>query len=234
MPLYTHDRCHNRLVTLTTLLLPEAGVLAVLLALSATYLRYKDLLRTWLRGRGVSGLAWCIGEDDAEKLFDVFVSSSSKDIDLVHAELLPGLEAMDFSCCTYERNFKGGYLLQDIIRDAVAYSRRTLLVLTKNFLASEWCRLEFRLAHQRALQDNTNRLVIVLVDELEASALDEDLRLYLRAANYQRWGETNFWDTLVHSLTPRKAQTKLIVKGVQRPKQLADSTSGGIELKQII
>ncbi|KAL1474040.1 hypothetical protein MTO96_038284 [Rhipicephalus appendiculatus] len=122
--------CSSVTVGIIPKVFPE-GVLAVLLALSAAYQRYKDLLRTWLRGRGVSGSAWCIGEDDAEKLFDVFVSFTSKDIDLVHVELLPGLEAMDFSCCTYERNFKGAYLLQDIIRDAVAYSRRTLLVLTE-------------------------------------------------------------------------------------------------------
>ncbi|KAL1479851.1 hypothetical protein MTO96_034777 [Rhipicephalus appendiculatus] len=169
-------------------------------------------------------------DDDAEKLFDVFVSFSSKDIDWIHDEILPRLDAMDFSYCTYERNFKGGYLLQDIIRDAVRFSRRTLLVLTENFLASEWCRLEFRLAHQRALQDNINRLVIVLVDELEPGALDKDLRLYVRSANYLRWGEPNFWDRLLHSLATREARRKLIVKRDQRPQQLSTNTAGDIEL----
>ncbi|KAL1476604.1 hypothetical protein MTO96_036393 [Rhipicephalus appendiculatus] len=211
-------------------LLLAFGILAVLLALSATYLRYKRGLRAWLRGHGISGLARCTVEDDTEKVFDMFVSFSSKDIDLVHVELLPRLEAMGLSYCTYERNFKGGYLLQDIIRDAVASSRRTLLVLTENFLASEWCRLEFRLAHQRALQDDISRLVIVRVDELEPGALDKDLRLYVRSANYLRWGEPNFWDRLVHSLAARETQRKLIVKGDQRPPQLSTNAPGDIEL----
>ncbi|KAL1477164.1 hypothetical protein MTO96_035962 [Rhipicephalus appendiculatus] len=126
-----NDLCPAAIPPGVVYLLVAFGLLTVLLALSATYLRYKHVLRMWLRGRGVSGSAWCVGEDDMEKLFDVFVSYSSKDIDWVHDQILPRLEAMGFSYCTYERNFKGGYLLQDIIRDAVACSRRTLLVLTE-------------------------------------------------------------------------------------------------------
>ncbi|XP_049266792.1 protein toll [Rhipicephalus sanguineus] len=224
------DLCPAAIPQGVVYLLIAFGVLTVLLALSATYLRYKHVLRTCLRDHGVRGLAWRVEEDDADKLFDVFVSFSSKDIAWVHDQILPELEAMGLSHCTYERNFKGGYLLQDIIRDAVACSRRTLPVLTENFLASEWCRLEFRLAHQRALQDNINRLVIVLLDELHPSELDEDLRLYVRSANYLRWGEPNFWDRLLHSLATRGAQRKLIVKGEQRLTQLTDNTTGAIEL----
>lgn len=225
-----NDLCPAAIPRGVVYLLLAFGILVFLLALSAAYLRYKHVLRTWLRGHGISGLACCVLEDDTEKLFDVFVSFSSKDIDWIHGEIIPALDTMNFSYCTYERNFKGGYLLQDIIRDAVACSRRTLLVLTANFLASEWCRLEFRLAHQRALQDNINRLVIVLLDELHPSELDEDLRLYVRSANYLRWGEPNFWDRLLHSLATRGAQRKLIVKGEQRLTQLTDNTTGAIEL----
>ncbi|XP_065296654.2 protein toll-like [Dermacentor albipictus] len=211
--------------------LTELRLLAIILALFAAYLRYKQVLKMWLRGRGVCGLAWGAAEDelDTDKLFDVFVSFSSKDADWIHEKIIPGLEANGFSCCTYERNFKGGFLLQDIIHDAVARSRRTLLVLTQNFLASDWCRLEFRLAHQRALLDNVNRLVIVLVDELLPGTLDEDLRLYVRAANYLRWGEPNFWDRLLHSLPTKQAERKLIIEGVSS--QLPANSTGDIELQ---
>nr|XP_054928921.1 protein toll-like [Dermacentor andersoni] len=206
-------------------------LLVIILALLAAYLRYKQALKMWLRVRGVCGLAWGFAEEelDTDKLFDVFVSFSSKDAHWIHEEIIPGLEANGFSCCTYERNFKGGFLLQDIIHDAVACSRRTLLVLTQNFLASDWCRLEFRLAHQRALQDNVNRLVIVLVDELVLGALDEDLRLYMRAANYLRWGEPNFWDRLLHSLPTKEANRKLIIDGM--PSQLTANGTGDMDLE---
>ncbi|KAH7941039.1 hypothetical protein HPB49_009442 [Dermacentor silvarum] len=225
-----HDLCPTAIPRRVVYLLLAFGLLAILLVLSAAYLRYKQVLKIWLHGHGVWGLAWCIAEEelDTEKLFDVFVSFSSKDADWIHEQIIPGLEANGFSYCTYERNFKGGYLLQDIIRDAVTCSRRTLLVLTQNFVASEWCRLEFRLAHQRALKDNVNRLVIVLVDELVPGAIDEDLRLYVHAANYLRWGEPNFWDKLLHSLPTKEAKRKLIIKGM--PSQL---TANGIRDMQL-
>nr|XP_054928923.1 protein toll-like [Dermacentor andersoni] len=228
------DLCPPAIPRGVVYLLLAFGLLAITLALLAAYLRYKQVLKMWLRGRGVCGLAWGVAEDelDADKLFDVFVSFSSNDADWIHEEIIPRLEASGFACCTYERNFKGGFLLQDIIHDAVACSRRTLLVLTQNFLASDWCRLEFRLAHQRALQDNVNRLVIVLVDELVLGALDEDLRLYVRAANYLRWGEPNFWDRLLHSLPTKEAERKLIIEGV--PSQLPASGSGDIEMNSFL
>ncbi|KAH9362713.1 hypothetical protein HPB48_001190 [Haemaphysalis longicornis] len=180
------------------------------LAVSAVYLRYRRLLKVWLYARGCT--LQCIKEDelDEEKLFDVFLSFSSKDAGWVHAQLLPGVEALGFSVCTYERNFKGGFLLRDIIRDAVACSRRTLLLLTQNFVESEWCRFEFRLAYQRALEDHINRLVIVLVEEVAPDAMDEDLRMYVRAANYLRWGDPSFWDKLLYSLPKKDAKKKLI------------------------
>ncbi|XP_037500235.1 toll-like receptor Tollo [Rhipicephalus sanguineus] len=232
MPLFTSFECEeskgNRALFVRGEYDQNKCLLTVLLAVSAAYLRYKDFLRTWLRGHGVSGLEWCVADNDTEKLFDVFVSFSSKDVEWIHDEIVPGLEAMDFSYCTYERNFKGGYLLQDIIRDAVSCSRRSLLVLTENFLASEWCRFEFRLAHQRALRDNINRLVIVLVDEIDPGELDEDLRLYVRSANYLRWGEPNFWDRLVYSLDTKEAQRKLIVK--RGPVHITSNATDDIEL----
>ncbi|KAK8770262.1 hypothetical protein V5799_013273 [Amblyomma americanum] len=194
-------------------LLHALVVLVAFLALSAMYLYFERQLKEWLHSRGIFGCLQCLVEDvDAEQLFDVFLSFSSKDAAWVHEQILPKIETMGFSYCTYERNFKGGFLMHDIIREAVACSRRTLLILTKNFLESEWCRLEFRLAHQRTLQDNVNRLVVVLVDDTTTVTMDEDLQLYIRASNHLRWGEPNFWERLQHSFPKRQIRRKLIIE----------------------
>ncbi|XP_077502892.1 toll-like receptor Tollo [Amblyomma americanum] len=199
-------------------LLPVLVALAMGLAISAAYLRYRRELKVWLYARGLCLSLQCVKEDelDEAKLFDVFLSFSSRDGDWVHAQLLPGVESLGFSVCTYERNFKGGFLLQDIIRDAVACSRRTLLLLTRNFVESEWCRWEFRLAYQRALEDHVNRLVVVLVDDVAPDSMDDDLRAYVRAANYIRWGEHNFWDKLLYSLPKKDAKRKLITERTEQ------------------
>ncbi|KAK8759392.1 hypothetical protein V5799_002974, partial [Amblyomma americanum] len=107
-------------------------VLVAFLALSAMYLYFERQLKEWLHSRGIFGCLQCLVEDvDPEQLFDVFLSFSSKDAAWVHEQILPKIETMGFSYCTYERNFKGGFLMHDIIREAVACSRRTLLILTK-------------------------------------------------------------------------------------------------------
>ncbi|KAH7983728.1 hypothetical protein HPB52_013982 [Rhipicephalus sanguineus] len=211
------ELCPSAVPAVIAYLIPALASLVVGLTLSAAYLRYKRELKVWLYARGVCRSLQCIKEDelDEEKLFDVFLSFSSRDADWVHAQLLPSVEALGFSVCTYERNFKGGFLLQDIIRDAVTCSRRTLLLLTGNFVESEWCRWEFRLAYQRAMEDHINRLVIVLVDDVAPESLDEDLRAYVQATNYVRWGEPNFWDKLLYSLPKRNAKRKLIVNRPQ-------------------
>ncbi|KAK8782028.1 hypothetical protein V5799_016631 [Amblyomma americanum] len=225
------------------------SLLVIILTLLAIYLRYGRAAKLWARTLGVCGWTPCTEEQDLylEKLFDVFVSFSSKDTSWVNDELLPRLDILGLSYCTYERNFKGGFLLQDIIRDAIACSRRTLLLLTRNikyanrelihgnlccrnFVESEWCRWEFRLAHQRALDDNINRLVIVLVDEEAAGALDGDLRLYVRAANHLRWGEPNFWERLQRSLPNNGAHKKVIT---EEPLSTRMTGTGGTELSKI-
>ncbi|KAK8759396.1 hypothetical protein V5799_002971 [Amblyomma americanum] len=108
-------------------------VLVVILIPSAAYFYAERRQKAWMSMQGVCSWAHCIsdGDLDAENLFDVFLSFSSKDASWVLEQLIPGLEAAALSYCTYERNFKGGFLLQDIIHDAVACSRRTVLLLTR-------------------------------------------------------------------------------------------------------
>ncbi|KAL1479847.1 hypothetical protein MTO96_034773 [Rhipicephalus appendiculatus] len=77
---------------------------------------------------------------------------------------------------------------------------------------SEWCRWEFRVAHQRALQDKVNRLIIVLVDEFAPCSLDEHLRAYVRDTNYLRWNETNFSERLLRSMPRKDTMRKTITE----------------------
>ncbi|KAL1479842.1 hypothetical protein MTO96_034768 [Rhipicephalus appendiculatus] len=157
------DLCPEMISRPTLSLLVVLGLVAVTLVLLSIYLFCKRNIKTWLHARGLACLTRCTTEDelDEEKLFDVFVSFSSRDQDFVHDNILPILEAHGISYCT-------------------------------NFVMSEWCRWEFRLAHQRALQDKVNRLIIILVDEFAPVSLNEDLKAYVRETNYLRWNETNF------------------------------------------
>ncbi|CAN7938417.1 unnamed protein product, partial [Ixodes hexagonus] len=207
------DLCPSALMQVLAVGLPFVGMLVVIaLAMSTFYLKFKRQVKVWLYARGVCSFLQCIKEDDLDedKLFDVFLSFSSRDSAWAYEQLIPKVEANGFSVCTYDRNFKGGFLLHDIIQEAVSCSRRTLLVLTQNFLDSEWCRWEFRVAHHRALEDKINRLIIVLVNEVNLELVDEELQLYMQSTNYLRWGERHFWDKLIYSLPKKDGKHRLI------------------------
>ncbi|XP_077502891.1 toll-like receptor 2 type-2 [Amblyomma americanum] len=207
------DLCPSRKVFIILAYgVPSLVLMVTAMAAVTAYLKYKHEIRVWLYARGICRSLKCIKEDDVDedKDFDVFLSFSSKDREWAYSELLPKVEANGFSVCTYDRNFKGGFLIQDIVQEAVCCSRRTLLVVTQNYVESEWCRWEFRVAQHRALEDNINRLIVVVVGDVRPEGVDEELQRYMQETNYLRWGEAHFWDKLLYSLPKRDARTRVI------------------------
>ncbi|GFO48821.1 protein toll [Plakobranchus ocellatus] len=84
--------------------------------------------------------------DAGSKAFDAFISYSSKDDEFVAGTLVPALEAANngYRICVHYRDFPVGRTITDTICRAIECSSRTILLLTQNFLKSEWCRFEFQ------------------------------------------------------------------------------------------
>ena len=70
--------------------------------------------------------------------FDVFISHSPADREWVDAWLLPRLEQAGLSVCVDYRDFVTGTPRIQSIERAITSSRRTVAVLTPDWLASEW------------------------------------------------------------------------------------------------
>ena len=86
------------------------------------------------------------GSDDFDKPYDVFISYSNEDKDLVEEKLVPALEDQNsdltYRCLVHVRDFIPGRPIMDQIVNAVDSSKCTLIVLSKNYLQSDWGRLE--------------------------------------------------------------------------------------------
>ena len=82
--------------------------------------------------------------------------------------LVPELENGDpqYRICLHYRDWVAGGLIQSQIMDSVQNSRRTIVILSTNFIESVWGQMEFRAAHQQALQDNTNRVIVIVYGEV--------------------------------------------------------------------
>lgn len=80
--------------------------------------------------------------DAASYDFDVFISYSSKDAVWVRGELVTRLKAAGLRVCIDKASFVPGAPILDEIQRAIDSSKKTLLILTPNYLKSEWTKLE--------------------------------------------------------------------------------------------
>ncbi|KAB0802621.1 hypothetical protein PPYR_04807 [Photinus pyralis] len=175
---------------------------AVIVVLTLLVFIFRQELRVWIHSKFGVRLFHRPTEfemDDRDKLFDAFVSYSSKDEAWVAEILAPTLEP-NYKLCLHYRDFPVGAYLADTIVQAVESSRRTIMILSENFIKSEWCRFEFKSAHHQVLRDRRRRLIVILLGEVPQKDLDPDIRLYLKTNVYLQWGDKLFWEKLKFAL----------------------------------
>ncbi|TNN23174.1 Toll-like receptor 13 [Liparis tanakae] len=169
-------------------------------------LRYLLLvLRARLRGRrrGAGGVAF---------QYDAFVSYCGKDEAWVMEQLVPHLERPAagqprLRLCLHHRDFRPGTAVLDNIEAAIHGSRRTICVVTRHFLRSDWCALEFQLAGLRLLCDGSDALLLLLLEDLPERCLSPYARLrkLVHKKTYLRWPEAPqdrdaFWVRLIDAV----------------------------------
>lgn len=137
-------------------------------------------------------------------------------------------ESEFYSLCIHERDWLPGNLISWNIVNSVQNSRRTILILSKEFIRSIWFQVEFHTAYYQMLEDKMDRLIVVVKGELPPKEeMDKDLVFLLTTKTYLTWGEKWFWEKLRYALPHKKA------KGVQMPllKGKASPSSGGKQSK---
>lgn len=184
------------------LLVVTLAVFAVIVAVTLLLFIFRQEVRVWCHSKfGVRLFhkSADFDRDDRDKLFDAFVSYSSKDEAWVAEVLAPALEP-NYKLCLNYRDFPVGAFLPDTIVQAVESSKRTIMILSENFIKSEWCRFEFKSAHHQILRDRRRRLIVILLGEVPQKDLDPDIRLYLKTNVYLQWGDKLFWEKLKFAL----------------------------------
>ncbi|CAH1268131.1 TLR1 [Branchiostoma lanceolatum] len=103
--------------------------------------------------------------------YDFFVSHSSKDAGWVNHALLPALEVdMRFKGCVADRDFLPGKSVFDNIIHSIENSYKTLLILTPNFVTSEWCKYETEHALYESLRGKSGRVIPIMLDKCDVPA----------------------------------------------------------------
>ncbi len=123
-------------------------------------------------------------EDQFE--YDVFISYSSKDKQWVRGELLHALEERGLRVIIDFRDFRPGAPSIKEIERAVLSSRKTLLILTPDYLASQWTEFENLLLQTLEPSNQTLRLIPLLKEKC-------DLPLRLRMLTYVNFIDPDDW-----------------------------------------
>lgn len=219
-----NDEFNNvKIIALSISLAIFGVVLGLLLAL---YYSYKTEIKIWLYSHNIT---WSITEEslDQDKKYDAFISFSHKDEELVSIHLVPGLEGGNtpFKLCLHYRDWVVGDWIPAQIARSVDESRRTIIVLSQNFLDSVWGRTEFRTAYSSALNERRSRIIIILYGDVSTEELDPELKAYLSMNTYIKWGDYWFWEKLRYALPHRpdaekKIKSKIIVPDKLNPLSL--------------
>lgn len=167
------------------------------------YMRYEHEIKVWLFKQDM--LRWLVAEEqiDQNKQYDAFISYSHKDEAFIVDTLMPMLERdpMSFKICWHVRDFMPGELISTQITKVVEESRRTIIVLSPNYLESVWGQMEFNTAYLQSVADKRNRVIPIIYEDIgDVETLDPELRAYLKTNTYVRWGDPWFWDKLRYAM----------------------------------
>ncbi|XP_055088394.1 toll-like receptor 5 [Periophthalmus magnuspinnatus] len=128
--------------------------------------------------------------------YDAFVCYSDADYNWVEMALLKKLdsgfsEENLFRCCFEARDFMPGEDHLVNIRDAIWGSRKTLCVVSREFLKDGWCLEAFTLAQGRKLEELSNVLIMIVVGRVAHYQLmrHNAIRAFVQTRGYLVWPE---------------------------------------------
>ncbi|KAH8260406.1 hypothetical protein KR026_011036, partial [Drosophila bipectinata] len=192
------DICPSALIYYATL---TASLMILILGINLLVI-FRQPILIWFYEHEICLSLAARRELDLEKKFDAFLSFTHKDEELV-AEFVERLENGNhkFRLCFYLRDWLAGEAIPECINRSVKDSRRIIILMTNNFLKSNWGRLEFRLALHATAKDRCKRLIVVLYPDVENfDDLDSELRAYMVLNTYLARDSPNFWNKLIYSM----------------------------------
>ncbi|KAM9061282.1 toll-like receptor 4 [Sarcophilus harrisii] len=179
------------------------SILAIMLVLMALALVYKFYFHLML----LAGCKKMVGE---ESTYDAFVIYSSQDEEWVRKELVKNLEegVPSFQLCLHYRDFIPGVAIAaNIIQEGFHKSRKVIVVISKHFIQSRWCKFEYEIAQTWQFLSSHAGIIFIMLQKVEKSLLRQQVELYrlLRRNTYLEWENTNlgrhvFWRRLRKAL----------------------------------
>lgn len=164
--------------------------------------------------------------DDAT--YDVFISYSSKDKTWVRGELLKRLDEAGLKTFIDFRDFEVGAPSLTEMERGVVQSRKTLLVLTPNYVGSEWTEFETIMVQTLDPAARARRIIPLMKQKC-------DLPLRIKMLNYVDFSDpadVDFaWQKLLKALAAPKPN--VAAPKPTTPTETAPSATGGVDINDL-
>ena len=104
--------------------------------------------------------------------------------------------------CIHDRDFLPGEAIEENILKAIDTSRKTIVVLSKNFLKSVWCEFELEIARKECVEKGRNLIIAVMLEPLTVEdKMPRSVKRLIRKNTYIEWPEDlskrdHFWNKL--------------------------------------
>ena len=190
------------------------GVAFVLVVSILVVVLCRKSLKVWLHSQ--FGLRVCQSSstnDDKDKLYDAFISYSSKDEVWVNQVLAAELEHGErpYRTCLHYRDFPITAYTTESIIDAAESAQRVIIILSRNFIENEWCRFQFKSAHHEIVKKKRKNMIVIVLGEISLRDLDPDLRLYLKSETCIYSSDKQFWEKLRFAMPDASCNPQRVV-----------------------
>ena len=146
-----------------------------------------------------------------DKYYDAFISyhdDSLKELhpqkDTVHNTLLPFLEskcAPPFKIVTHPRNFIAGNSIKNSILKAIWNSNAIIILMSKEYAASMWCRYEFEESAFENMRDPAFRMIVILYDSMNnLGNITPEMQMFLESRTYLDIGDSKLLQKVANIL----------------------------------
>ncbi|XP_062291775.1 toll-like receptor 13 [Scomber scombrus] len=148
---------------------------------------------------------------EAPHCYDAFISYNVHDEAWVYQEMLPVLEGeQGWRLCLHHRDFQPGKPIIENITDAIYSCRKTICVISRHYLQSEWCSREIQMASFRLFDEQKDVLILLFLEDIPAHQLSPYYRMrkLVKRRTYLSWTQAGghkgvFWQNVRRALETR-------------------------------
>ena len=160
-------------------------VIFLIIGAAMTY-RYRWNLRYWYYAARLKYKREPLIDDEGDPFkFDAFISHADEDEGFVVNEMLKRVETVDeLRLNIHCRDFIPGREIISNIMSAIQRSKKTVVVLSKHFLESYWCKYELQMANLESIKTGRDVLIIIMYEDISTRQIPKEVLFHLKTESY--------------------------------------------------